>query len=357
MLGFSIYLYDKPDENYIKSMYEKGFKEIFTSIHIPEYAFEDTWRHLGELGEISRSLGLDLTVDLSQNMVNILPVAISELKGVGITGLRLDDGFTMQDVSFFTQSFKVALNASTVSASDLQLLKELATDFTNVEAWHNYYPRQYTGLDETYFKEQNQLFKEANIQVAAFVMGDDVLRAPMFEGLPTLEKHRNQEVLANAIELIDDYFVNKVFIGDPRISDFAKRQLQQYFVENTLLLRVKMHRIFKPLFENVYHNRPEVALDVIRIVESRGLFAKHHLTGEAVNRQIGAVTINLPTLERYAGEIQLIKNELPLDPFVITIGLVIDGDIALLKKCKGSQRIRMEEFTHGFREINDREKK
>lgn len=357
MLGFSIYLYDKPDKNYIKSMYDKGFKEIFTSIHIPEYAFEHTWQHIESLGEICLEFGLQLTVDLSQDMVKKLPVEIGELKRLGITGLRLDDGFSMQDVSFFTQNYKVALNASTVSANDLQLLKELAIDFTNVEAWHNYYPRQYTGLDEAYFKEQNQLFKEANIQVAAFVMGDDVLRAPMFEGLPTLEKHRNQAVLANAIELVDDYFVNKVFIGDPRISDFASRQLQHYFVEQTLLLRVEMTQSFNPLFERTYHNRPEVARDVIRIVESRSLFAKHHLTGEAVNRQIGAVTINLPILERYAGEIQLIKNELPLDPFVITIGLVIDGDIALLKKCKGSQCIRMEEFTHGFREINDRKKK
>lgn len=353
MLGFSVYLYDKPDGEYIKSMYNKGFKEIFTSIHIPEYSFEDTWLHFEELGVICRDLELRLTVDLSQNLVSKLPVSISELKLLGVTGLRLDDGFTMRDASVYAKNYKVALNASTITAANLQQLKDEETDFMNIEAWHNYYPRQYTGLDEVYFKRQNELFKDADIKVAAFVMGDDVLRAPMFEGLPTLENHRNEEILANVIELFDDYFVNKVFIGDPSISDFASRQLQQYFVENTLLLRVKMNQSFKGLFEKTYQNRPEVARDVIRIVESRALFANHSLSGEAVRREVGAITINLPKLERYAGEIQIVKNRLPSDPLVITIGLVNDGDISLIKKCKGSQRIRMEEFTHGFREIND----
>ncbi|MBQ0141061.1 MAG: DUF871 domain-containing protein [Kurthia sp.] len=353
MLGISVYLYDRPNRSFIENMHRNGFNEVFTSLHIPEYSFTDTWENMQQLGMICSENGMELTVDLSQKMVKELPVSLEKLKTFGITGLRLDDGFTMQQASSLSLVYKVALNASTLTATDLQQLHENGAKLSQIEAWHNYYPRIYTGLDEDFFLAQNKMFQVANIKVAAFVMGDEQLRAPMFEGLPTLEMHRNKAVLANTLELLKDYAVNTVFIGDPIISEFAQRQFAHYFMHDTLLLPVIMAHEFNPLFERLYHNRPEIARDVVRLVESRGLFADNNFSGEGEVRNSGDVTINMQALSRYAGEVQLVKRPLPRDPDVLTLGCIERNSIALLKHCKGLQNIQLEEFADGFRKINN----
>lgn len=354
LLGLSVYLYEKPDLAYIEKLSISGFKEVFSSLHIPEYSIENMWNHLILLGNICKDKHLKLTVDLSKDIVEKLPVTLAELMDYGITGLRLDDGFTMNDAAELSKSYKIALNASTVTEKDLADLRSLKVDFNNIEAWHNYYPLIYTGLDEAYFLQQNHLFKKENIKVAAFVMGNEQLRGPMFQGLPTLEAHRNPQVFKNSLELLNAYSVNKVFIGDAVISEMVQVQFQQYFMHQTLVLRAVMKQKFEPLFNRFYHNRPEVARDVVRIVESRGLFAKHQLSGSSAPRNAGDITINKQELARYAGEVQLVKRALPKDPSVLTIGKIIEEDIALLAYCGSSQRIQLEELNYGFGEINDR---
>lgn len=355
MLGFSVYLYEKPDENYVEKMYSLGFKEVFSSLHIPEYSVENIWNHLKQLGGLCLERKMKLTVDISQNMVEKLPVDLSELTKMGVTGLRLDDGFTVADIAALTKEFKVALNASTISLQDLAQLQALGVDFQQLEAWHNYYPRIYTALDEDYFLEQNRLFKSYQLKVAAFVMGDATLRGPTYEGLPTLEKHRNNQIFANTLELLTKFHVNTVLVGDLAISLEAQRQFEQYAVNGAILLRVTMKQNFPALFDRPYHNRPEVARDVVRIVESRGLFAEHQLIDLTTARNVGDVTINMQALVRYAGEVQLVKRPLPEDLYVITIGRIIAKDVVLLNYCGSSQKIQLEDFANGFRKINDRE--
>lgn len=337
----------------IENMNINGFGEVFTSLHIPEYELSYIWENFKELALICRENQMHLTVDLSQKMVKELPLRLEEFKDLGVTGLRLDDGFTMQQAATLSTMYKVALNASTLTALDLHELHKNEANIEKIEAWHNYYPRIYTGLDEGFFHEQNQMFRAANIKVAAFVMGDAELRAPMFEGLPTLEMHRNKSVLANVLELIHDFSIDTVFIGDPTIHEFTQRQFKAYFSNDTLLLNVTMEKEFKPLFERLYHNRPEIARDVIRLVESRGLFADNQFSGHTAERPIGAVTINSRALTRYSGEIQIAKRPLPKDQDVVVLGHIAKNSIALLKRCKGSQNIELEEFTDGLRKINN----
>ena len=61
-----------------------------------------------------------------------------------------------------------------------------------VLAIHNFYPRKDTGLDREFFNERNKILKENNIKIAAFITGDELLRGPVYEGLPTLEDCRNK---------------------------------------------------------------------------------------------------------------------------------------------------------------------
>ena len=50
----------------------------------------------------------------------------------------------------------------------------------------------------------------------AFIPGDGEKRGPLYEGLPTLEKHRNMRPLEAYLELVQECDVDKVLIGDSK---------------------------------------------------------------------------------------------------------------------------------------------
>ena len=85
---------------------------------------------------------------------------------------------------------------------------ENGIDCERLIAWHNFYPRRETGLDEHFFDKQTALFKQYSIPVCAFIPGIGENRGPLFEGLPTLESHRDVHPFTAAAELynksIDD---------------------------------------------------------------------------------------------------------------------------------------------------------
>src|SRR5690625_6080784 len=85
---------------------------------------------------------------------------------------------------------KVALNASTLTRDGLKRLKQEGLRIASVEAWHNFYPRPETGLDQEEFKKVNKWLHQEGITVMAFTPGDGKLRGPLYEGLPRSEERR-----------------------------------------------------------------------------------------------------------------------------------------------------------------------
>lgn len=335
MLGFSIYL-DKDigneARNYIRLMKKNGFSEVFSSVHIPEEDATQYIKRLRSLGTVCLEENLKLTVDIDEQALRTLGVTISsarDLVSEGISALRLDDGFTNEQIAELSHQLSLALNASTISATDVQQLIKFGADFKHMEAWHNYYPRPETGLDETWFLEKNTWLKQHNFKVVAFVSGDKKLRGPIFQGLPSLEKHRNEHPLVAAYELMKCFAVDKAFIGDPRLSNSVITQFKSFYYENSVKLHIETK--FPQLFERVWHNRPEVARDVVRLVESRK--QNQHLSvvpDEGKPRKRGTITIDNLSYGRYRGEIQICKVDLGKDKKVNVIGHVLQKDIALL---------------------------
>ncbi|MGM2834847.1 MupG family TIM beta-alpha barrel fold protein, partial [Bacillus cereus group sp. Bce025] len=121
---------------------------------------------------------------------------------------------TPKEIARVSHKMKVALNASTITES---FWKELITEkirVENVEAWHNFYPRPETGLAKSFLQKQNEYLHACGIKTMAFIPGDGEKRGPLYEGLPTLEKHRNMRPLEAYLELVKDCGVDKVLIGD-----------------------------------------------------------------------------------------------------------------------------------------------
>lgn len=352
MFGFSVFLNEDIEQEtyqYMNEMVQNGFKGIFTSIHIPEDDNNKYLSGLQKLGTFSRENNIELVVDISGTALKKLGFDfndLSPLKEMGLSGIRIDYGIPMETVAKASHVMGIALNASTISEDDLSILRKKNANFENMEAWHNYYPRPETGLGKKAFQKQNLWLKESGFKVMAFVPGDGKKRGPLNEGLPTLEKHRTAEPFVGALELLNDCFVDKVYIGDPGIKKRTKEQFGYYLSDSIILFHAhagcqRLEAIPGHL-NRIHTNRMDAARDVIRSEEARLLKVSPIEPGYTERRPIGTVTIDNERYGRYAGELQITKRNLPQDERVNVLGRILESERSLLKYCKAGRKFKIQ---------------
>lgn len=353
MLGISVYLSNENEEfnkNWIEKAASNGFSSIFTSLHIPEDNPESYKELLINLGNQAKIYQMDLFADISPTSLNHLGIDIqqtSQLIEWGVTGLRVDYGFGVDEIVSLSKNLKVSLNASTLTEEFLKELinKGLRTD--NVDAVHNFYPRPETGLSKDYLIEKNKCFKKYHIGVTAFIVGDGKKRKPLFQGLPTLESHRKLPPIHAYFDLVKHCYVDNVYIGDPSVSEETLSKMP-FLKDNIIPLRYLGENIeefgeFHEYLIEVQLNRPDPARDVIRIENSRINLHHHHLKPiNTIERKKGSITIDNSNYGRYAGEIHIALTDLSEDPKVNVIGQVIEEDIPLLKYIGGGSKILLQ---------------
>lgn len=354
MFGFSIFLNETINQDYLVSMYQAGFKGMFTSIHIPEDDASVYVERLKEVGQFARTHEMEFVVDISEKALTNIGLSFDTLgnlnEAFGLTGIRADYGISNQSIALMSRQVDVMLNASTISPQDLAELTQHGADFSRIEAWHNYYPRPETGLDEILFQQLNDWLKEQGMKVMAFVPGDGQLRGPLHLGLPTLEKHRNEMPFTAALDLQHSYGIEKIFIGDPTISELTRQKFAPYIQSNTLILRGRTHLSEakrKPLHltnDKVWTGRMDVARDIIRDTTSRLL--NGHLSiapvKEAMSRPRGSVTVDNDLYQRYKGSIHISRRDLAADEKVNVVGQIIQEDLSLLDLIQPGQKYQIE---------------
>lgn len=358
MLGISIYLnkdHETSNKNWLEQASKQGFSSIFTSIHIPEDDPETYSELLYNLSTLAKHNHMDLMVDVSRESLNHLNVDIQNVHTLlewGITGLRLDYGFSVKEIVNLSKQLNVSLNASTLTEQRLQELIEAGLFTENVEASHNFYPRPETGLSKEYFIEKNKLFKKYHIKVSAFIPGDGEKRHPLYKGLPTLEVHRESSLVEAYLELSRSCLVDSVYIGDLSLQPETLEKFS-YLKDGLIPIRYdgslngEPSEIYSYLNEG-HPNRLDSAHQVIRFARSRGdlrhesKFLKPHNT---VDRPKGSITIDNEKYGRYAGEIQITRYDLAADPKVNVIGQVIEEDLPLLEYVGGGQKVILQKMS------------
>ncbi|GAF16326.1 LOW QUALITY PROTEIN: outer surface protein [Bacillus sp. JCM 19046] len=343
-LGVSVYLNQSVEEqrDYLQTVYENGFTLLFTSLHIPE---EDASLYAGRLKEVARfakQQQMELICDVAPQSLKYLMIdedEIIELLNWGVTGLRIDYGFSPEVVATISTKMTVILNASTLHEEDIQTLLEAGVNQNQLEVGHNFYPRPETGLGRATFQQANKLFREKDFQVMAFVPGDNP-RGPLFKQLPTLEDHRDWSPFAAFIDLFKGESVDTVFIGDIGLSAESLEQFRLYAEEDVIVLRAKAMNPNEEIPE-IHWNRNDVARDVLRSAKSRSLNLTRSgdvIPLHTVARPIGTITMDNNRYGRYQGEIQVTKTDLPADEKVNVIGHVVEDDLALLPYIEGGQK-------------------
>lgn len=326
ILGASLYL-NTYDKEYLLKLEQKGYKYIFTSLHIPEDDFKEDV--ISEILDFSKRSNISLMVDVSPETLKKLNVLdILELKGYNISTIRLDYGFDdVEYVKVLSESFEIVLNASVLKASYIKSLVDVGVDVTRIKALHNFYPKVNTGLDEEKFSRLNDMLTGFGIEVFGFVAGDAVLRYPTYEGLVTLEKHRGMCPYVAAVELYRKYQVSGVFVGDGVMSDVLLDRLQTLSDNNTIEIKCSLFKEYEYLYDNPVRKRVDSNSRVSRLLTRSGEAIEQ---ANCLVRERGNIAITNGLYGRYAGEVEVSNSSLGFDSRFNTIGYVLPSDLGLL---------------------------
>lgn len=340
--GISLYpgLDNSSEENLqlLEKAAELGIKCVFTSLHIPETNVVKLKQEFRQLINKARNYNMEVISDVSPDTLKLLDLekfSLLDFHNIGITTIRLDDGYSAQEIAELSknsQQMKIQLNASTLTEDILQTLKGAGVDFKKLDALHNFYPREGTGLGEKTLLRQNKLLHSYGIRIGAFVSSQNKKRGPLKAGLPTLESDRYLGVSLGARKLIA-LGVDAVFIGDSLPSTEELKELSLLKADQvTMRVQVltKSHHV-KRLLQQTFTARLDEARDAIRAQERDCSFCGGNIEPEnTTERGLGSITLDNKAYGRYMGELQLIRRAQVSDCRTNVIGQILPGEEFLL---------------------------
>lgn len=338
--------------NYLERAHGYGYTRLFTSLHIPEANAKQVLHDFHQMAAYAVQLGYSITADISPQAVTMLganPSDFSSLKKLGLTALRLDDGFSPEEIAKLTVSsdLEIEVNASTMTPELLHKIYTAKADVTKMRACHNYYPRPETGLSFSLFAKRCQLFREYKIPVLAFIPSQGCPRGPIFAGLPTLEKHRLVSPKLAAKELLASGLVDGVLFGDPMVLEeelASIAALDPSYIELQVKVAKDASAEERSILFASHTNRTDPGEWVIRSQEARRICQGIIAPRAPMPRKAGAVTIDNQEYLRYMGEMQVVLGALPADPRVNLAAEVIAEEVFLLNYIKPGGKFRLKEF-------------
>ncbi len=320
----------------------KEVEACFTSFHIAE-EFTDDYKDRA-LALLSYLKEKEKTIICDISPRGIRELGFSDLedfaKKVGVGILRCDFGFTTEEMKQAGKHVCIGLNASTANPVELQSLVEQGI---SVYAIHNFYPRPETGLDLSFFQEQNETLRRFGVKLAAFITGDELLRGPLFQGLPTLEEHRRLLPYVQYARLKYLYGMDLILVGDPGISREQLMLMNRTEQEDVLFLPAVLAEEHQELYERPFTIRPDSPRWIGRLTESRQ-YATQGPVIQARNtekRMPGAITIDNENYLRYSGEVQIVKEALPACEAINVIGRIKEEYLGLLPAVTRGRTIQL----------------
>lgn len=341
-LGFSLYLSTFAAQWPTLRGWAGTGAPIFLSLHISE-EFDDTFcRRAEEVCHTLADHGFRIIADVSRKTLTQFGCEdlVALANRLRLWALRIDYGFSREEIEAMAEKLPIVLNASTTSPEDALAI---AAGGRTVFAMHNFYPRPETGLDEELLLHTTRQLQSARLRVFAFISGDTLRRGPLHEGLPTLEAHRNLLPSAAFADLVIRYGMDGVFLGDPGLSEQEGERIARFCQENILSIPAELDEAYRHLYGQVFTCRVDSPKWLIRFQESR----QYSCPGQSVTpencikRSRGVITIDNETYGRYSGELQIIRADLKADSRVNVIGRVSENALTLMDCVKGSQKFML----------------
>lgn len=341
-LGRSVYLTQFEEQRASLSAFAAGGAPVFISLHISEEFDAAYCARVQEMCDFLSAQGWRILADVSEKTIRQFGCAdlTALAKRLHLWGLRLDYGFSLDEMCALAQQLPVAVNASTTTP---EVARQLAAGGGTVIAMHNFYPRPETGLDPEFLRESTAALQAEGLQVYGFIPGDALLRGPLYAGLPTLEAHRTAAPSAAFADLALNYGLDGIFAGDPEVSAREQEYIRHFCTTGELCLPVALRPSYETLYDRTFTCRPDSPKGLVRYQESRlySCFGSTVQPDNCVERRRRCVTMDNIGYGRYSGEIQLVRADLPADEKVNVIGEVPAEYDLLLDCIKRGKTFRM----------------
>lgn len=353
-LGISVY----PDQasveetiSYIQMAHKYGFSRVFTcliSVTEGEGSFDDFKRVV----KVASDLGMMVIADVSPDVFEELGIEYTNLqffKDLGLSGIRLDLGFSGNEESFMTfndQDLMIEINMSN-GTKYLENILSYKPNTQRLIGCHNFYPHKYTGLSRKHFMECSKQFKSQGIRTAAFVDAGTATFGPwpVSEGLCTLEEHRGLSIETQAkdlfnTELIDDVIVANAFASEDELK--ALGQVNPYMLELKVDLFNETPELMKKIvIEEPHFNRGDVSEYMIRSTQSRVKYKGEHFEAfytPEIKR--GDILIESSLYKRYAGELQIALKDMENSGRTNVVGRICESELYLLDQIEPWQKFK-----------------
>lgn len=162
--------------------------------------------------------------------------------------------------------------------------------------------------------QKNNLLKKEGLHTSAFVVGDLVKRFPIYEGLPTVERHRGMNPYIAAIELLHEAKVDNVFIGDSEATVETLKYINEYLQNHIITILCNLLSGYKHLYNKEINIRPDQPENIIRLLLPRkpNVGIRHNII-----RHRGSIVMQNRLAARYSGEVYLVKHDLPFEAEVM----------------------------------------
>ncbi|MGL4798462.1 MAG: MupG family TIM beta-alpha barrel fold protein [Cellulosilyticaceae bacterium] len=330
-LGFSAYLSHFEEQKPFLMQFAHEGRLVFISLHIPEEIGETFAAKAQEMIGWLKTYGFKIVGDISKRTLTQFGChSIVELaEKLELSMLRIDYGFEVDEIIEAGKKYPLAFNASTVAGEDAEKIKVQAKQ---IVAIHNFYPREYTGLSERQFGVMNQELRAKGVGVMAFIPCMEKSRGPVYAGLPTLEHQRMKNAYVNFMELIQRDDLDGVILGDLGVRQEDADLIRKYEKEKVISIPV----CFEPPYEYLYNQTYTIRVDspdrLLRLQESREFATPGEkiIPYQCKERKRGVITCDNERYGRYSGEIQLLKEALPMDSRVNVIGTIGEAYMELV---------------------------
>lgn len=321
-LGVSASLYVGLEEyslnrnlEYLKMLKKNGIDTVFISAHMPEMS-DKADEELKVILEEAKKLRIKIILDVNKDK-------LIQMENDGLLkdlySIRLDYGFRNSEiVELMKKGYLVELNASVVKEETLEYLKANGADFSNFRVSHNFYPKKYTGLSYDAVQKKNEFLKSYGCYIVIYIPSHHQSRPPMYEGLPTLEAHRNAPLTAILSEA-KMLGCDEVCFGDAYCSEEEIKYATRFdcgIIKVPVILKKDLSEETMKQLLKVHRNR----------LDETEYFVRSSLRGEGIkpfntiNRNPKDVTIDNELFMRYQGEVCIMKSAIEADERVNVVG-------------------------------------
>ncbi|MGF1698062.1 MupG family TIM beta-alpha barrel fold protein [Vibrio lamellibrachiae] len=356
-IGISVYPEHSSVEeikDYIDLAASYGYNRLFTCLLCADGDAQEVLEKFKAVVMHAKKHNMMILADVAPKVFTSLNLRHDDLaffKEMGLTGIRLDEGFTGFEEAMMTFNKDNLLIEINISPEQeyLENILSYQPNRDKLIGCHNFYPKKYSGLGWNYFIERSHRFQKEGLRVAAFVNAPSATLGPwpVSEGLCTVEDHRELSISTQAKELfhsgvVDDVLIANAFASEQELAELAA--VNNQLVELDVELDDKAVKLEKQvLFDQIHWVRGDINPYTIRSTHTRDIYRGERIVPNLTKAEIkrGDVIVENNDYTKYAGEMHIALQDYTNTGCSNVVGRISEENLRFLEQLKPWQKFNL----------------